>query len=537
MGNYLQVNSDYNNIYVTEIMNDNTIISKTIKNYQPELFTNTHNETGWHTLIGNDPVRKIKFESMKRYHEYKKEMKGVNGVSIYNNIDPAYQYIRETFSYDLPIMFPNIWYFDIETDLYEDKFSDPRKALAPITLLQVYDKHNDDFLILSHNREYETKSDNVKYFNCGSEIEMLSKWVELMYERNVTLVTAWFGDNFDFPYVINRMEVLGMDPKILSRFEKLENHTTVIYGQKESIKKPMGVYWIDAVEAYRKVAFGGRESWSLDFIAKYEGIEGKLSYTSEGFKSMSDFIRGKYDPEYDKVKGKLYQLYQEGKQDTPQFRRIVSDMFVDYGIEDVRILKELDEELNMSGVLFALQWKMRVNLYDVFGTVKPWATLIYNKLYDRKQVLPDDSKKKESRSYGGGYVFAKPGKYEWVISEDATSLYPSIMRIFNTSPETYIPKEKLPPELKQFYDKLCANPKAEEVIMGFNDKQKEMLSNKLKEYNVCMSVNGTFYTKEKQGIIPELVTGFFNQRKAHKKKMIEADQMISKIKDELARRK
>jgi DNA polymerase elongation subunit (family B) len=45
-------------------------------------------------------------------------------------------------------------------------------------------------------------------------------------------------------------------------------------------------------------------------------------------------------------------------------------------------------------------------------------------------------------TYGGGYV-KDPlvGFYLWLLSIDATSLYPSIERTLNTSPETILPSD------------------------------------------------------------------------------------------------
>ena len=83
------------------------------------------------------------------------------------------------------------------------------------------------------------------------------------------------------------------------------------------------------------------------------------------------------------------------------------------------------------------------------------------------------------------------------MSFDLTSLYPSIIRQVNISPETLIGQFKVAP-LAEYINKTAIRPS---------------------EIYSC-SPNGMMYTKDIQGIIPEEITKVFFQRKEWKNKML-----------------
>jgi len=536
---WLQVNADYKTIMLSELDENGKIHYYRIKNFKPELFTLSNNPNSeWKSLIDKEPLDRIQFNSIKEFHEAKKKYSEISNIKLFNDIAPEYQFIRYKYQNSKPTKY-NVWYFDIETDIAPNgKFADPTETLAPITLMQAYDKLEKKIYIFGWLQDYTSKQEHVEYIKAESEIEMLEKFINKMYERHVAVLTAWHGNGFDFPYVVNRLKKLGVEPNVLSPFGELESHKTVIFGKHDYIEKPIGSYWIDMIEAYKKLNPGGRESWSLDYIAKYEGIEGKLNWNDEGFKTFKDFVRGNYNPSADKVKGKLWKAYHSGAHES-ELKRLAYEIFVDYGIEDVRILYELDNKLRMLDVLFSLMWTMKCNLYDAFGTTRQWMLFIYNELYKDKIALPTESHS-EKFKISGGYVYAKPGIYKWVVSEDFTSLYPSIMRSLNISPETFVEWDDILDELKEIVNKYAIRsyePTCEDIFLEkITEEDKLKIRELLKKYNLTMAPNGTFYRKDFQGIVPKLVARIFAERKAHKKKMKEAEQMVEKIKAELESR-
>ncbi|UQJ95772.1 DNA polymerase [Klebsiella phage CPRSB] len=68
--------------------------------------------------------------------------------------------------------------------------------------------------------------------------------------------------------------------------------------------------------------------------------------------------------------------------------------------------------------------------------LKTWDAIIYNSLREDKVVIPENRRHTKT-PYPGAFVKDPvPGPYKYMVSFDLTSLYPSIIRQVNISPET-----------------------------------------------------------------------------------------------------
>lgn len=519
---YIQVEEKKNKIFLTELNEDYKLEFKVDK-YQPELCVLTQDESSpYKDLISGHPLQKIKFDSIKDFKEYKHSYKSVGNDVLYGDVNPEYQYIREKYKGQTAPK-SRFWYLDIETAIPKSGFPDPETTPSAITLIQIAENDNDTAVILAYLRVFREKP-NVRYFYCKDEEEMLRLFIKYMHLRTPSITTAWNGDIFDFPYLINRMENLGMDIKEVSPFGEFTEHRVVAFGKDMEIRKPVGFVWIDTIEAYKKADPSGKESFSLEYMSKYvlgEDEGGKLDYTKSGFKNMRDFLEGRYTPSLDKL-GTLKDHY--GKD---SFEQEHYNIFVEYGIEDVRILKKMDTKLGLMNMLVNMAHSMGSNIYDIFATIKPWTVLLWNELYERDRFLPAKTPF-ETFHTDGGHVMALPGLYKWVLSEDYTSLYPFCMISLNLSPETYVPWENVPDELKELVKSFrrYSNPDeykfAEDIYDALPEEHKNKITELLIKYNLVMAPNGSFYTREFQGIVPELVQRFYNERNYFKGLMKDA---------------
>jgi DNA polymerase elongation subunit (family B) len=158
----------------------------------------------------------------------------------------------------------------------------------------------------------------------------------------------------------------------------------------------------------------------------------------------------------------------------------------------------------------------KVNYEDVFSQVRMWDTIIYNYLKKRNIVIPPKEKTDKNEKYAGAYVKEPvPGVYDWVVSLDLTSLYPSLIMQFNISPETLL-DEKYP---NVSVDRLLNK---EVVIENVDGK--------------CVSANGCLYDTSKMGMFPELVEKIFTDRQIFKKKMLSEKNKLEEIEFELKNR-
>ena len=137
-------------------------------------------------------------------------------------------------------------------------------------------------------------------------------------------------------------------------------------------------------------------------------------------------------------------------------------------------------------------------------------------LKERDIVLPPIERSDKKDQYAGAYVKEPiPGGYDWVCSFDLNSLYPSLIRFLNISPETLIGKT-------------------------FNDADVEKLITKdidiSTSEDVCVAANGATYSKEKTGIMPELVIKMYEERVRYKKEMLRQKQKLVDIEVEMKKR-
>jgi DNA polymerase elongation subunit (family B) len=134
-------------------------------------------------------------------------------------------------------------------------------------------------------------------------------------------------------------------------------------------------------------------------------------------------------------------------------------------------------------------------------------------LKKRDIVIPPKEKTDKDSKYAGAYVKEPvPGIYDWILSLDLTSLYPSLIMQYNISPETLL-DEKYP---NVSVDRLLNK---EVVIDNIAGK--------------CVTANGCMYDTTKKGVFPELVEKIFEDRQYFKKEMLKEKSKLEKIEDEL----
>ena len=548
---YINVKEYKNKLYITELNQDYKLTFKVQNDFKSELFVETPFESEYKSLIDNKPLQKIEFDSIREYKEYKWKMKETENGSVYADIPTEYQFIRKYYR-NAPQFKPRFWFLDIETDVPDKGFPNPFETPTPVTLIQFTENDTNYKYVIGCN-EYTPDEDEI-YIHAEDEKDLFNKFSEMLFKRTPSITVAWNGDGFDYIYLVNRAKKIGLDPaKLFSPFGILEEHTTFVFGKQIKIEKPLGFIWLDEIECYKKGDPSGKESWSLEYMSKYvlgEEEGGKLNYKKAGYLTMRDFITNKYNPELDtnpesKMK-RLYYMIQKNP-DNAQYKSIFNKLhwrtFVKYGIIDAEVLKAIEVKKGNLDAIVDLAQTMQVNINDVFATVKPWQIHIWNELYDRKQFVPAKSPF-DTYKIPGGYVYANQGLHKWVCSFDVRSLYPFCMISLNMSPETYVRPENVPKELsdavKPFwrYNKEVdgAPVFSEDIFLQMLPDEKEKIKKLLIKYDLCMAPNGTFYTRDKQGIIPELVQDIYTSRKYYKKMKKDTEKELEVIKKEIKKR-
>lgn len=334
------------------------------------------------------------------------------------DIDPVIDICERQYNnLELEIPLHNKVVVDIECDFKGIINSENIKlAEGQITAITLYSFNDDKYytFILS-DKESEYLHENNKYVKeFREERSLLYSFIEFFNNLAPTIATGWNVDSFDFPYIyyrackvlgrrsVNKMSVFG----IIEKDKGYDRRRSVNY-DKVNI---YGLNILDYMLLHRKFYYKEEESESLDYIAnKYLNI-GKIKYT-----------------------GTLEELYKKDR-----------EKFIEYNINDVYIVKELDNYFKYLDLSILLTMSCYVPPKYVFYSVKMNEGTCLSYLR-RKNIVslntPKTCMKNIGKKYltkGGFVVVPDPGIYEWVCDLDFKSLYPSIMRNLNVGLDTFV---------------------------------------------------------------------------------------------------
>lgn len=210
---------------------------------------------------------------------------------------------------------------------------------------------------------------------------------------------------------------------------------------------------------------------------------------------------------------------------------------INYNIRDVELVERLNDKLKLIELSISLTYQAKIRHEDHFYQVRMWDTLIYNKLLQDNVVVPPMSQGEKSEKYTGAVVFdPQVGMHEWIVSFDLASLYPSLMRQYNISPEMLITRQDLEAHgglhsnvlLSHFHperDKLLI--KVEDLLTG----QHTEIQDAIHELDLSLTANGVLYSKKKQGFLAQLMEEIYNKRKEMKNHMLDAEKRYEESKD------
>ncbi|TAJ44138.1 DNA-directed DNA polymerase [Methanofollis fontis] len=230
-----------------------------------------------------------------------------------------------------------------------------------------------------------------------SEEAMLRAFVAYIREKDPDILSGWNFTDFDFPYITQRMETLGLVPSDLSRLPGMTERAAV-----------RGRALFDLLTAYKKLQPSQKESYRLDAIAEEEIGERKVRYTG----TISDLWHD--DPvrlvEYNTTDVELCVRINEKNSIVDFYRMIARYVGV-----------PLDRTLNSSNVI------------DIYILRKAHGRFV---LPSKGNVVADE--------FEGATVFEPTlGLKENVVVLDLKSLYPMAMMTINASPETKDPQGEL----------------------------------------------------------------------------------------------
>ena len=491
---YLSVNHIGGYVYSKEVHTLNREIEiKRVKKFNWKFFIQDQLGEGKYQDVKGHPLKLISSATIK---DFKDKVKAFNdyGHKVYGTDKLAYQYIYENFEKDkINNKFVRIGYFDIETSRDPiHGYSPAHEAKNPITTIS---------LVLNGKNYYWARKDlpssfldkfNVEFFWFDNEAEMLDNFNRFV-GLNVDILSGWNIETYDITYLVTRSLNLGVDPKKLSPFNMItKKEIKDGFYNTHTTYNIIGVAILDYLQLYKKFTYVTRDNYRLDTIAEVELGDKKVDYAAYG---------------------NLENLYHEN-----------FELFSEYNIKDSQIVSRLENKLRLIDLAITLAYKTGCNFEDTLGTVKIWTVYLYQEMMDKNIVphmFPEAMPEKE---IVGGYV-KDPirGKHEWVMSFDLASLYPHNQMGMNISFDKILDDEELPADILQLKADILNNCNSVEQHIE-NIVSKEYDLSILKQYNIGMTPNIQFYKNDGLGIIPSILKGVYNERKAVKVEMLKRKQ-------------
>ena len=351
---------------------------------------------------------------------------------------------------------PKIMAFDIETDDFEI-------GKGEILMISLVSDNIKKVLTWKH----KSKKDFVEY--CKNEKEMLEKFQEYIKKIDPDIITGYFSDGFDMPYIRARADKLKLNLN-LGR----DNSKILFTKGIETSARIKGYTHIDLlrfIETYYS-QYLQSETLSLNEVASELLGEKKLDFEKET--AQENLKKQDWEDYFDyNLQDSLltFRLFQKIWHDLKEFTRIIHEPLYN---------------INRFGMAQVVENYIIHHLYK------------FDEIAERKPIHEEIEKRRLRKKYEGAFVLQPiPGLYENLAFFDFTSSYASIIVSFNLSKSTLLEKKEkdsyeVEVEGKKLYfsKKKGFMPKLLEDIIELRKKYKHEL--KLKPDNIKKARSNAF---------------------------------------------
>lgn len=343
--------------------------------------------------------------------EIRKRHRGPNNYISECDIDFRTRWLQNHYSNNEDIRFDvndfNVGYLDIEVET-TDRFPTAERAERPVNCVTLYASKKKVYYVFGLGKElkpetYQKFKDNglnVQYYCCQDEVQLLTRLFSCIGKAELDILMAWNGDWYDFPYLTNRAAKLNININTMSRLPA--PYKTAYVSKQDNLLKIGGTAVIDQLKLFKKFTMGERDSYKLDDVG-YAVTKQRKAPLPDGYHSYKNYW----------------------------------DDFVFYNIMDVKLAVDIEAEKRMVETTIGACSEARVPFESIFESKKMLVGFVLNYLHHQGIVFPP-LRDVEGETFPGAYVYSTPGYYEWLVSYDYRSMYPSIMMGANISPETKV---------------------------------------------------------------------------------------------------
>jgi len=298
-----------------------------------------------------------------------------------------------------------------------------------------------------------------------------------VFVPKMPVMTGWNFKHYDWVFLVNRARKLGIDPS-------LSSFTRLIYEENQNDPRnycelPAHRIIIDYMEIFDKwdTSIKVKESLGLDFVSGKLLKVKKVNY-----------------------EGNLKILYEQ------DFKK-----FIYYNAVDSILIQLIHEKSKLADILYGIATLSRTTVTKALSTLSITEGILRKKLREQKNiVLVKNDEIASGSAVKGGWV-KEPirGMATWTACFDFASLYPTTMRQFNISADSYKGQR-----IKN------------ENYALFNGQQIEL------DPDDIITKNGAVF-KNEIGVVTQAMTDIYGDRKKYKKMMIQKAHELDELKKEL----
>lgn len=334
---------------------------------------------------------------------------------------------------------PRTYTFDIETKYVEGQFPYPDKAEHEVVAISLVGPDGSCIVYGSHDMSQEQQEEfRTRYIDWISRNEYASSIIDkenikVLYQYfsnepallkhfflcvlpNVSCLTGWNTYNFDFQYLTNR---------IINLFGKAEAYSMIKrcspvgeinmmrvddgFGNKFSIPTPKHTLWLDEMQLVKDYDYVLRpyENYSLDYVGERAVKANKIKYSEHGLNELYD-------------KDPLTYYF--------------------YNAIDSLIVMLIRNRLKCVESPCAVGSLTLVPLLKAFGQVALTTANIFNEFYINNKHVVFEEQQNFKIPYEGAFTACLPGRAQWTVCSDYSSLYPSTVISTNISFENILYK-------------------------------------------------------------------------------------------------
>lgn len=284
--------------------------------------------------------------------------------------------------------------------------------------------------------------------NEEEEAKIIEDFFEEIHKLKPTLIGGYNSAFFDFPFILRRAEILGLDIKKIAR----TLHPEKPLRQKDSILKlanemedfTQTMMWgyniIDIAHAVRRTQAINSDikSWGLKYITQFIGAEKENRVYVQGDKIGKTYFDNEqfyYNPKSGGFKkigdpGTENLLQRFPNQFEIKTGKNIIEMYLDDDLYETMVV---DEEFNQANFLLSKLVPTTYERLSTMGTATLWKMIMQAWSYKNGLAIPSRG---EKRPFTGGLSRLLAVGYSTdVLKLDYSSLYPSIQLVHDVFPK------------------------------------------------------------------------------------------------------